>query len=122
LCANSRGDRPSTDITMRQHHVENGAEAVLQFYVEPGDRKRKPADMACRLMEGNNTVLTYCRCRSSYRGDRIGLVMQNVASDRGIERRKLGKSIIRRDGSTRENISARTCLVDCATGNRNQGK
>ena len=82
---------------MRQHRVENGAETLLQFYVKVDDRQRAPADMPCRLMERDDAALTYRSCCSSYRGDRIGLVMQNVAPDRGIECRALGKCVIRRD-------------------------
>ena len=59
-CFFKAGDQPTTDIAMRQHRVENGAETLLQSYVEVDDGQRTPADMACRLLEGNNAALTYC--------------------------------------------------------------
>src|SRR6478735_6691794 len=92
---------------MRQHRVENGAEALLQLYVKVDDRQRAPADMACRLVERDDATLMYCACCSSNRGDGIGLVMQNVTPDHGIECWTLGKSVVQSDDKFNPSKSSR---------------
>jgi hypothetical protein len=108
-CFFKAGDQPSTDIAMRQHRVKNGAEAVLQLYVEVDARQRTPGNMACRPMECDNAALAYSPCCSSYRGDGIGLMMQDIAPDRSIERRMHRESVIRRDDKFNPSKSGREC-------------
>ena len=89
------GDQPSTNIAMRQHGTKYGGQGSFQFYIEVDGRQCVAADMTCGLVERDDTTMTYrCRCPSYHRNG-IRLVMQNVTTDRSIERGSVGKFLIR---------------------------
>jgi hypothetical protein len=74
-------------------------------------------DVDCGLMEGNGAVTAYSPGCSTYHGDRINLVDQDIAADRGVEHRATWKRIVRRDQEFDLSISGRMrprpCYFDC---------
>src|SRR5262245_63089837 len=91
------GDQPSADIAMRQHHIEYGVQALLQFDVEVDGRKCVRADMTCRLVERDDPSMTYGPRHAPYHGHGVRLVVQNVAADCSVECQAFGKGLVRGD-------------------------
>src|SRR4026209_115996 len=86
------GDQSSADVAMRQHRIENRAQAMLQFDIEVDGRKYVRADVTCWFVKRDYPSTTYRPGGSPYRRHRVTLVMQNIAADRGVECRALGKA------------------------------
>src|SRR6478672_4059273 len=92
---------------MRQHRIENGAQALLQFDIEVDGRKYVRADVTCRLVKRDNPSTTHRPCGAPYRRHGVRLMMQNIPADRGVECRALGKSLVRGDHELNLSISGR---------------
>src|SRR5262245_10878460 len=65
--------------------------------------------MACRFLEGDDSGRTYRLGRSTYRGNWISQVVQDVAADCGIEQRTIRKRIVGRDHKFDISISGHAC-------------
>ena len=90
---------------MRQHYIECRVQALLELNVKVDGRKYVCVDVACRFVERNNSSTTYRPCGAPYRRHGVKLVMQDIATDRGVECRALGKCLIRGDHEINLSIS-----------------